>query len=88
MATVDRENTHGGAIVTIHVGQCGVQIGNAVWDQFCAENRVWHNGTRLKNKKEGAVPASLHKFFDETQVQTSPFFFASGQNFELTSEAV
>uniref|UniRef100_A0A0X3P670 Tubulin alpha chain n=1 Tax=Schistocephalus solidus TaxID=70667 RepID=A0A0X3P670_SCHSO len=32
-------------VVTVHFGQCGSQMGNAVWELFCAEHAVGLDGT-------------------------------------------
>lgn len=32
-------------VVSIHVGQAGVQIGNACWELFCLEHQVGADGT-------------------------------------------
>lgn len=31
-------------MISIHVGQAGVQIGNACWELFCLEHGILHDG--------------------------------------------
>lgn len=35
----------GREIITIHIGQAGCQIGNAVWELFCLEHGIMPDGT-------------------------------------------
>eukprot|EP01083_Nonionella_stella_P273510 927821_1 len=49
-------------IVTVSVGQCGIQLGQAVWEQYCAEHNIDKNGTK-SNKQEDQ---SFKCFFEET----------------------
>jgi len=37
--------------ISVHVGQAGVQIGNACWELFCLEHGVAKDGTLLSNAK-------------------------------------
>lgn len=39
-------------VVSIHVGQAGVQIGNACWELFCLEHHIGPDGESL----DGAAP--------------------------------
>ncbi|VUZ51631.1 unnamed protein product [Hymenolepis diminuta] len=39
-------------VISIHVGQCGVQIGNAVWELYCAEHAVKSDGTLYEDPHE------------------------------------
>src|SRR3989338_6521729 len=32
-------------IISIHIGQAGVQVGNACWELFCLEHGINHDGT-------------------------------------------
>ncbi|ETO23785.1 tubulin alpha chain, partial [Reticulomyxa filosa] len=50
-------------ILTIEVGQAGIQLGNAIWEQYCAEHAIDNGGKR----KENAVKDDCFKvFFEET----------------------
>eukprot|EP01084_Bolivina_argentea_P258834 436526_1 len=31
-------------IVTVNVGQCGIQLGSAIWEQYCAEHHIGKDG--------------------------------------------
>jgi len=58
-------------VLTINVGQAGIQLGNSVWKQYCAEHDIEPNGT-LKAKAEVSDDAKkdaakyFTTFFEET----------------------
>eukprot|EP00484_Ammonia_sp_Unknown_P001022 CAMPEP_0197019730 /NCGR_PEP_ID=MMETSP1384-20130603/318_1 /TAXON_ID=29189 /ORGANISM="Ammonia sp." /LENGTH=45 /DNA_ID= /DNA_START= /DNA_END= /DNA_ORIENTATION= len=37
-------------VLTLNVGQCGIQLGQAVWEQYCAEHAIEVDG-----KKPGKI---------------------------------
>jgi len=51
-------------VISVSVGQCGIQMGNAVWTQYCAEHTINPDGTRGKDyNKENTY---FKTFFEET----------------------
>ena len=48
-------------VLTINVGQCGIQLGSAVWEQYCAEHSIDKTGT-----KKDLEDKSFLCFFEET----------------------
>jgi len=54
-------------VLTVNVGQAGIQLGNAVWAQYCAEHRINKDGT-LKDKKDDMKKEDMYftTFFEET----------------------
>jgi tubulin alpha len=48
-------------VLTINVGQCGIQLGQCIWEQYCAEHNIDNNG-----KKEDKKDMSFMCFFEET----------------------
>jgi len=48
-------------VITINVGQAGIQLGNAVWEQYCAEHGISSTGHKAK-----AEDVSFKCFFEET----------------------
>ncbi|KAI3382288.1 hypothetical protein SNEBB_011382 [Seison nebaliae] len=50
--------------LSIHVGQCGVQVGNACWELYCMEHGIQPDGTMNENEK--TVDSSFSTFFSET----------------------
>lgn len=50
-------------VISIHVGQAGVQIGNACWELYCLEHGILPDGTFLD--PDGSS-GSLSTFFSET----------------------
>ena len=49
-------------IISVHVGQAGVQLGNACWELYCLEHGIQPDGT-MPSESEGA---SFNAFFSET----------------------
>jgi tubulin alpha len=50
--------------ITIHIGQCGAQIGNSCWELFCLEHGIQPDGMmREPIDKNGE---SIHSLFKET----------------------
>jgi len=51
-------------VLTVSVGQGGIQLGNCVWDQYCTEHNIDNQGSRNDSKED-----SYYKtFFEETRV--------------------
>jgi len=50
----------------LQIGQAGIQMGNEIWAQYCAEHGVEKNGTR-KEKPNKNKDNSFQVFFEETQ---------------------
>ena len=48
-------------VLTINVGQCGIQLGQAVWEQYCAEHSIDTSGKKPKSKDD-----SFLCFYEET----------------------
>ncbi|ETO07863.1 hypothetical protein RFI_29526 [Reticulomyxa filosa] len=48
-------------IITIQVGQAGIQLGNAVWEQYCAEHDINNEGIQQRETKDNAFKV----FFEE-----------------------
>ncbi|XP_033857413.2 tubulin alpha-1C chain [Acipenser ruthenus] len=52
--------------ISIHVGQAGVQIGNACWELYCLEHGIQPDGTMPSDKTIGGGSDSFNTFFSET----------------------
>ncbi|ETO35357.1 hypothetical protein RFI_01704 [Reticulomyxa filosa] len=50
-------------VLTIEVGQAGIQLGSAILEQYCAEHGIDHNG---KRKESSGKDDSFKVFFEET----------------------
>ena len=50
----------------MHVGQAGVQMGNACWELYCLEHGIQPDGTMPSDKTAGAQDDSFNTFFSET----------------------
>lgn len=53
-------------VISIHVGQAGVQIGNACWELYCLEHGIQPDGTLPSDKAIGTGDDSFTTFFSET----------------------
>ena len=53
-------------IISIHVGQCGIQVGNACWELFCLEHGIQPDGQMPSDKTIGGGDDAFNTFFSET----------------------
>uniref|UniRef100_A0A0D3IW42 Tubulin alpha chain n=1 Tax=Emiliania huxleyi (strain CCMP1516) TaxID=280463 RepID=A0A0D3IW42_EMIH1 len=52
--------------ITIHLGQAGVQTGNACWELFCLEHGIQPDGQMPSDKTIGGGDDAFNTFFSET----------------------
>lgn len=52
--------------ISVHVGQAGVQIGNACWELYCLEHGIQPDGQMPTDKTIGGGDDSFNTFFSET----------------------
>jgi tubulin alpha len=50
-------------IISLHIGQAGVQLGNACWELYCLEHNILPDGTKDKSAKDSSE--SFKTFFSE-----------------------
>lgn len=58
-------------VISVHVGQAGVQIGNACWELYCLEHGIQHDGHLIDPEKVNGISKesqddSFGTFFMET----------------------
>ncbi|GFS22802.1 tubulin alpha chain [Elysia marginata] len=53
-------------VISIHVGQAGVQMGNACWELYCLEHGIQPDGQMPSDKTLGGGDDSFNTFFSET----------------------
>ncbi len=53
-------------VISIHVGQGGVQMGNACWELYCLEHGIQPDGQMPSDKTIGGGDDSFSTFFNET----------------------
>uniref|UniRef100_A0AC35UD31 Tubulin alpha chain n=1 Tax=Rhabditophanes sp. KR3021 TaxID=114890 RepID=A0AC35UD31_9BILA len=53
-------------VISIHIGQAGVQIGNACWELYCLEHGISPDGTMHDDDSFGIEDDSFNTFFSET----------------------
>uniref|UniRef100_A0A452QYW6 Tubulin alpha chain n=1 Tax=Ursus americanus TaxID=9643 RepID=A0A452QYW6_URSAM len=52
--------------ISVHVGQAGVQIGNACWELYCLKHGIQPDGQMSSDKTIGGGDDSFNTFFSET----------------------
>ena len=53
-------------VISIHIGQGGVQMGNACWELYCLEHGIQPDGQMPCDKTIGGGDDSFQTFFCET----------------------
>merc|ERR1711953_682515 len=52
--------------ISIHIGQAGVQMGNACWELYCLEHGIHPDGMMPNDDSLGVADDSFNTFFSET----------------------
>ena len=52
--------------ISVHVGQAGVQMGNACWELYCMEHGIQPDGQLPAAAGQPAADDSFSTFFSET----------------------
>ncbi|KAG5516449.1 hypothetical protein RHGRI_037235 [Rhododendron griersonianum] len=52
--------------ISIHIGQVGIQVGNACWDLYCLEHGIQPDGQMPSDKTVGGGDDAFNIFFSET----------------------
>lgn len=52
--------------ISVHMGQAGVQIGNACWELYCLEHEIQPDGQMPSDKTIGGGDDSFNTFSSET----------------------
>uniref|UniRef100_A0A8C3F5D4 Tubulin/FtsZ GTPase domain-containing protein n=1 Tax=Chrysemys picta bellii TaxID=8478 RepID=A0A8C3F5D4_CHRPI len=52
--------------ISVHIGQAGVQMGNACWELYCLEHGIQPDGIICLEKSLGQADSSFGTFFSET----------------------
>ncbi len=53
-------------VISIHIGQAGVQVGNACWELYCLEHGIQPDGAMPSDKTIGVEDDAYNTFFSET----------------------
>jgi len=53
-------------VISLHVGQAGVQVGTSCWELYCLEHGINPDGTLSENRKSTDRPVAFDTFFSET----------------------
>ena len=46
-------------VICIHIGQAGIQVGNACWELFCLEHGIQPDGQMPSDKTIGVMKSEL-----------------------------
>ncbi|XP_022081808.1 tubulin alpha-1C chain-like [Acanthaster planci] len=52
--------------ISVHIGQAGVQMGNACWELYCLEHGIQPDGKMPSDTSHGQCTDSFNTFFSET----------------------
>mmetsp|Transcript_7839 Transcript_7839/g.15133 ORF Transcript_7839/g.15133 Transcript_7839/m.15133 type:complete len:454 (+) Transcript_7839:60-1421(+) len=53
-------------ILSIHLGQAGIQVGNSCWELYCLEHGIGPDGKMAKDTSKGKEDDAFNTFFSET----------------------
>ena len=53
-------------VISLHVGQAGVQMGSACWELYCLEHGIQPDGQMPGDTSVGEADDSYNTFFSET----------------------
>ncbi len=53
-------------VLSIHIGQAGIQVGNACWELYCLEHGIQPDGQMPSDKTVGGGDDAFNTFFSET----------------------
>ena len=59
-------------VICIHVGQGGIQVGNACWELFCLEHGILPDGQIPSDKTICGGDDAFNTFFSEISWKTRP----------------
>ena len=52
-------------VISIHIGQAGIQMGNSCWELYCLEHGISPDGKLSTDDSANATNGSLNTFFYE-----------------------
>nr|AAT77078.1 alpha tubulin [Oryza sativa Japonica Group] len=52
--------------ISIHIGQAGIQVGNACWELYCLEHGIQADGQMPSDRTVGGGDDAFNTFFSET----------------------
>ncbi|CAN1245846.1 Tubulin alpha-3 chain [Linum grandiflorum] len=53
-------------VISLHIGQAGIQVGNSCWELYCLEHGIQQDGTMPSDTSIGSEHDSFNTFFSET----------------------
>jgi tubulin alpha len=53
-------------VISLHIGQAGIQVGNACWELYCLEHGINYDGTISFDKHKNSSDNAFNTFFNET----------------------
>ena len=70
-------------VISIHIGQAGVQMGNACWELYCLEHGIHPDGQLPSDDSIGIADDSFNTFFSETRYVNLDLFYISGKSVNI-----
>ena len=64
-------------VISIHIGQAGVQMGNACWELYCLEHGIHPDGQLPSDDSIGIADDSFNTFFSETRYVNFNLYYIS-----------
>jgi len=55
-------------VISVHIGQAGIQVGNACWELYCLEHGIQPDGKMPSDKTPGKEDDAFNTFFSETSL--------------------
>ncbi|PPS20536.1 hypothetical protein GOBAR_AA00053 [Gossypium barbadense] len=53
-------------IISVHIGQAGIQVGNSCWELYCLEHEIHPDGIMPSDTSVGVAHDAFNTFFSET----------------------
>ena len=53
-------------VISIHLGQAGIQVGNSCWELYCLEHGIGADGMMPSDETPGVATDAFNTFFSET----------------------
>ncbi|AFP65274.1 tubulin alpha-1 chain (nucleomorph) [Chroomonas mesostigmatica CCMP1168] len=53
-------------VISLHIGQAGIQVGNACWELYCLEHGINYDGSIIYDNKKNSGDDAFDTFFSET----------------------
>ncbi|KAG0490910.1 hypothetical protein HPP92_007773 [Vanilla planifolia] len=66
VSTLETRRERDEEIISIHIGQAGIQVGNSCWELYCLEHGIQPDGMMPSDTSVGIANDAFNTFFSET----------------------